>query len=181
MKRLFLGVPVSDGVKAALVPLLTALKLTGVQCTYVAPENLHFTLKFLGNVQEDLIDEICRKVEEALGGLRKFPMRLQGVGFFDTRSAPLWVGVENSGLLVQVMSAINEQLHYRFPEEREEMPHLTIARVKWGSRKKEFVELLEKSKEEKFGEMVVENVVLYESTLTSQGPVYGVVREFWLG
>ncbi len=177
MKRLFVAVPVATELIPEIIQIQEALRQTGVQGTFVQPQHLHFTLTFLGEVREDIIADIIEKLNEVTRDQISFPITLQGVSMFDTRAAPVWIGVKDS-LLIDLMKAVKQTLSFVRTEEREETSHLTIARLKWGTQKKEFVTLLQRLREHPVGMMHVDRLVLFESTLTSEGPVYTIIKEF---
>ncbi len=181
MKRLFVAVPVSEEVKEKIKPLFPLLKAVGADLTVVAPENLHFTLKFLGDVEENRILEIV----ERLSALRqkKFLLDVVGLGAFPSleRINIVWVGIDNGDPALQALAQeINRLLNYIRKDGREELPHLTIARVKPGKNKDKLRKFIEKNKKAAWGEMKVGKCVLYESELRPAGPVYRLIKEFVL-
>lgn len=160
MSRLFVGVPITDEIKEKILPLMNELQ--GVRA--VPPENLHFTLKFLGEADPE---EVKRKLSSLI--CKKFTIKLQKVGSFPR---VIWIG--GSKELIPLMREVNQLLdHIRKNDYKEDIPHLTIAR---GSSP----EFVNKHKDDQFGEMEVDKIVLYESTLTPEGPIYKVVEEFRL-
>ncbi|MEW5896194.1 MAG: RNA 2',3'-cyclic phosphodiesterase [Nanoarchaeota archaeon] len=181
-KRLFIGIPLSIEIKENIKFLIEELKQTAADLKLVSVENLHFTLKFLGDVEEGKIAEIKEKVKKAAGSCAKFPVKIKGVGVFPdiNRINVLWLGTGNS-LMLPLMKRINKQLNYIRKEEHGEQSHLTLARVKSGKNKDKLQDFVRKFAHEEFGEMIVDKVVLCESELTKEGPVYKVVKEFGLG
>ncbi len=141
----------------------------------VKPENLHITLKFLGEIDPakiDVITGILDKIESD-----KFEIIFRGLGCFPSPSRPnvVWVGVmeENSSLL-NIWSYIEDQLQrYGFQRERRGFkPHLTIARVKFISNRQGFRNMIYKYHEFELGVQRVASIKLKKSTLTPTGPVY---------
>lgn len=182
MKRLFIGVPLSEEVKRELSPLLEKLKATGADLKLVARDNLHFTVKFLGEVEDGKIAEVQEKIEARLKNIRSFSLRLQGIGAFPSRERinSLWVAAPSTEFVV-LMREVNGALQsIRKERHEEEIPHATLARVKTGKNKEKLQRLLEEFKQVDFDGMNVEKVVLYESVLGKEGPRYKVVKEFLL-
>lgn len=173
MKRLFAAVPVSEHVKEKIKPFYKQLAETGAYLKFVSLENIHFTLKFLGDVEESKIAEIKEKLQAIALQQKKFPLRLKCISVFPSLEhiRSIWISVLDSPL-TPLMKKINEELSYIRKEKREEVPHSTIARVKSGRNKKQLQEVLEEWRDKGFGEMVVDKIILYESELTSEGPVY---------
>ncbi|MEK6950118.1 MAG: RNA 2',3'-cyclic phosphodiesterase [Nanoarchaeota archaeon] len=183
MKRLFIGVPLSEEVKRAFSLLLEKLKATEADLKLVAPDNLHFTVKFLGEVEEQKIGEVQEKLREVLKSLKPFSLQLQGIGAFPGRERinSIWVAAASREFVV-LMKNVDQALDFICQENHgEEVPHATLARVKTGKNKERLQQLLEEFKPTDFGTMRVDKVVLYESELGKEGPVYKVVGEFEVG
>ncbi|MBU0457724.1 MAG: RNA 2',3'-cyclic phosphodiesterase [Nanoarchaeota archaeon] len=181
MKRLFVAVPVSLSIKEKIKPFYKKLKETGADFNFVSLENLHFTLKFLGDVNEGKIEsikDILLKIKQ-----EHFSISLEKIGVFPNleRINVVWIGIKDSKL-ISLMKQVDELLNYiRKNEHQTEIPHLTIARVKSGKNKELLQNVLAENKDLDFGEMVVDKFILYESELTSEGPVYNVLEEIMLG
>ncbi len=127
MLRLFVGIAFPPELKLRL-----SLLCTGVPgAKWVDPGNLHLTLRFIGEITEDLAAD----VHEALGGIKaaRFPLQLAGTGVFGGRRPhALWVGVERSSELVRLRDKV-EQALIRVglqPEQRKFAPHVTLARLR---------------------------------------------------
>lgn len=97
MKRLFVAVPVSEAIVKKVKPLLSGLSETGADLKLVSLSQLHFTLKFLGDVDKKKISDIERKLAEIAGKINKFEVSLQGVGVFPSleRINVVWIGAKN--------------------------------------------------------------------------------------
>jgi len=177
MKRLFVAVPISREIKEKIISLIQKLRNTEADLKSVSLENLHFTLKFLGKVEEDKIPEIVAKVMEIPS--KPFSISLQGMGVFPSleRIKVVWAGI-NGPELISLIKKINQSLNYIRRGEHEESPHLTLARVKSGKNEEKLQRLVEKYKNTLFGEMRVEKMILYESELGKAGPKYTKIKEF---
>lgn len=183
MKRLFLGVPLSESVQGKISPVLEKLAATHANLKLVAVKNLHFTIKFMGSVEEENIFGIQEKIQKALSGIKKFTIALPGIGVFphQDRINVVWVAASGHEFM-DLMKTVHKALSSISPSAHEEaVPHATLARVKSGKNKEKLQQLLEKYKTADFGTMTIDKVILYESELTLAGPVYTVVREFRLG
>ena len=175
MRRLFIGIPVSEDVKKNIQTLVSTLDETGADCNFV--KEFHFTLKFLGDVEEEKIPEIIEKLNNI--SVNQFSVKLKGVGVFPNlkQIRVIWVGVEDAHL-TQLMREVNTKLNYIRKNDHEETPHLTVARVKSAKNMEQLKKVLQTLKDKEFGEMVVDKMILYESELTPQGAVYKIVKEF---
>ena len=127
MIRLFIGIPLPDNLRQRL-----ALMQAGVpDARWVPPENLHLTLRFIGEVEEPAAQD----VHDALSRLNiaAFPLTLRGAGLFSAGKRPraLWVGVEENPALHYLQSKVERAVQKAGlePEHRHFTPHVTIARV----------------------------------------------------
>ncbi|MDO8510972.1 MAG: RNA 2',3'-cyclic phosphodiesterase [Nanoarchaeota archaeon] len=182
MKRLFVAVPVSEEIAKEIKPVLSALAKTGTDLKLVSLFNLHFTLKFLGEVDEKKIPEIEKKLRKVADKTTSFDLSVKGVGVFPSleRISVIWVGTEDSEL-VSLMKIIGKELDpIRKNDHQEEVAHLTIARVKTSKGKEKLQQFVKRFEKKEFGKMAVDKLILYESELTGEGPVYKVVKEFKL-
>jgi 2'-5' RNA ligase len=152
--------------------------LTGIR--WVSLENLHFTLKFLGDVEEKKIGPIADGLFQALRFTSPFRVTGRGIGVFPDirRARVLWVGLAGRGLesLAQEVDSAVEP--YGFSrEKRAFMPHLTIGRWrKYGGRSEGLEQELERRKDQDFGESRVQEVVFLQSLLNPQGAVYSPLQ-----
>ncbi|MBI4983517.1 RNA 2',3'-cyclic phosphodiesterase [Candidatus Woesearchaeota archaeon] len=182
MGRLFIGVPVSGETKSRVKALIESLSKTGNDFKWVSPENLHFTLKFLGEVENKKINDIIHKLTDLSQTHERFLLKVGKVGMFpdEDNVKVIWIGTESKEM-ISLMKKINCQLkEVRENNYAEEIPHLTLARVKYIRNKAKLREWLIKVKESYWEEMVVDKFYLYQSKLTPQGPIYSVVKEFRL-
>ncbi|MEE8402331.1 MAG: RNA 2',3'-cyclic phosphodiesterase [Candidatus Hydrothermarchaeaceae archaeon] len=158
-------------------------ELSGVSAALrvVRPENLHLTLKFLGEVPGDSIDCIVKAVEGTLSGFSPFETSLVGTGAFPSLDymRVVWVGFgENRERFVEMQKAVDEALvPLGFAPEKRFHPHLTLARMKSQKGKGQLKEFLLKNQERAFGTLTVDSVRLKKSVLTPKGPIYSTERE----
>ncbi|MFH0701865.1 MAG: RNA 2',3'-cyclic phosphodiesterase [Candidatus Woesearchaeota archaeon] len=176
MKRLFVGIPLSFDLKREIEPFLTELKLPGI--SPVAVENLHLTIKFLGEVEEEKILEISEKLSQLASLTPSFPVELKGIGVFPDLKQPrvVWIGTESKEL-VRLMRTVDKELDYiRQNEHAAGIPHLTLARIKSTN---EFLlrSFLHRHSNQNWGTLKVDRICLYEATLTPIGPIYAVLSE----
>ncbi len=181
MKRLFVGIPVSSDVRERLTVLLQELTKSGAELTVVAPENLHFTLKFLGDIPESKISEISSTLSGITRSQKPFSIRLTKLGAFPSLNyiQVVWAGGE-SPEMVALMKKVNTALDfYRRERHPQEIPHVTLARMKSVRNQSSLRAFLERNVAAPV--MSIEKVVLYASELLPEGPRYTVVKEFRLG
>ncbi len=172
--RLFVSVPVPDELKAGVAALGDELPRDSV--SLVRPENMHLTLKFIGETDEKGLSEI----KSRLGSVRFAPMRctLRGVGVFPSESyvRVVWAGCESGGALESLAKEVMSALKGFGKDEHEKFSaHLTIARVK---RKVEIGDFLNKHRNEDFGSFEADGFHLMQSVLKIAGPEYTVIETF---
>jgi len=147
----------------------------------VNTDQIHLTLKFLGDTAENLVPSIVSIMKDSVQGVEPFKIRLVGTGAFPNLDymRVLWVGLEDGGILGPIARNLDVSLS-KFGFEREERgfsPHVTIARVKGSQGKDKVKAVLGEHQAEVFGEQQVSNIRLKKSVLTPEGPVYSTVEE----
>lgn len=174
--RCFLGVKLKPELLSNVKIAKKRFNETGGDIKLVEDENLHFTVKFLGEIDEDRAKDV-KCVGNVLESYEPFDIEVKGCGVFPSRNyiKVIWLGVGEGGeTFKKMISEIDLELSkvgFK-PEENEIIPHLTLGRVKSGRAKNEILSCLGDIKEEKFGCMRVDNVSLFKSKLEKKGPVY---------
>lgn len=147
---------------------------SGAKLKLVEPQNLHFTLHFLGNVDEQRIPELANILEKIEGNV--FDVDLVGLGCFrPQRPRVIWIGcTTGADQLIQHQQAIGRKLRtHRFPsEKRKYSPHLTVVRVRSGVNRVQLMEIVNQHASKEFGRFQVKAIKLKKSTLTPKGPIY---------
>ncbi len=174
--RSFVALELSEEVRGRLVTLLHRLQRTSAAVKWVEPENLHLTLKFLGEVPEERIDLVAETLKTVAQATEPFSFTVKGVGGFPDLRRPrvLWVGVEAVQPLVrlqQIVEKAMERLGFA-PEGRAYHPHITIGRVKTMAGMEKVREILSEYEDVKFGEVFVSHLTLFRSDLSREGPTY---------
>ena len=186
MIRSFLAIELSETIRRKIEEVQKELKLFHADVRWVNPQNIHLTLKFFGNIDESRIDPIIESLEGLLRATFPFPLSIYGMGAFPHFKNPrvIWMGLkEGREILEGLQKGVDGELKkIGFEqEEREFHPHLTIGRARSSRGRDELVERMEKYREEEFGHLRVERVVLFQSDLKPSGPVYTSLRELELG
>ena len=192
MIRAFLAVEVSQSLRTELATVQQELKRSleermqgGTRISWAQPASIHLTLKFLGDMDEQVIDPLRAALEEAIGSQVAVTVPLERLGAFPFPQAPrvLWVGPlekwekgTDAKRVAEIHDAIEqvcEGLHF-LRETRPFSPHLTLARIKMGER--HVGAALAKSGMLDFpvvvGSFAIESVVLMQSELKPTGSVY---------
>ncbi len=186
MARLFIAVEIEDrSVLSRILEVRNQIMGLGIDAKPVEVENIHLTLRFLGDVEENLIPSIERAMEP-LASIPPFKMRVRGVGVFPDLRSPrvVWVGVgEGSEILRSMRSILDRGLRGLKIYENEHgfTPHITIARVRGGANIDRLSRYVEENMDLDLGFSSVTRVVLKRSVLTFRGPIYSDVRRVILG
>ncbi len=176
--RTFVAIHISDKTRKALATFARELFAdSGVRT--IKEENLHLTLKFLGDVDIDRTGDICGLLEEAAEGTGSFTMEVRGVGAFPRVARPriVWAGIEElTGKLEALQRRIEKALATIGikKEKRKYHPHLTIGRVR-NQAASNLADGITTAENRFFGEEHVNEVALMMSDLTPAGPIYTVL------
>ena len=186
MIRSFLAIELPKAILKKIEEIEAELRSTHADVRWVSPEKIHITLKFFGNIEESGIDSILKSIEEPVQNTAPFSLKVRGVGAFPNLKNPrvIWMGLVDGG---EVLASFQKQIDNQLkeigfqPEDRPFHPHLTLGRMKSSRGKEELVERMEEHKEEEFGDLQVERVVLFKSDLRPTGPIYTPLRELKFG
>jgi len=189
--RTFVAIELDDPLKAALREVQKELKSHSVAHIgrWVSPDSIHLTLKFLGNVPIERVEEIGQAVNRACESFAPFPISLADLGYFPNarRLRVIWVGVGGDlETLVRLQHSVESELNrigFK-PERRGFTPHLTLARIRNRARpheREEMGKLIAMEQVDKTVSMIVREVSLIRSDLKPGGAVYTRLAAIALG
>ncbi len=177
--RAFLALEISDDVRSKIMEFEGELEASGADIKLVEKENLHVTMKFLGDVNEVVLEKIFAIMDDVKE--ERFSIRVEGVGVFPNQRMlrVVWVGIGDGGEKVtKIQRELEGQLAgLGFGRERDFVPHITVGRVRSPRNRERVIQVLEKYKGHYFGTCLVDRLVLKKSVLTLRGPVYSNLRE----
>ena len=182
--RLFIAAEVGEDIRERCAEMMESLKGSGADIRTVSPENLHITLKFLGDVREDDVKKISDTLRELCEGSEPFTTSFSTLGYFGSPRFPrtIWVGIsEGREAISGLATELNERLSWVNREERKPRPHLTLARVKSPVNSERLVETIQSLRDVKLGETHVKELKLKRSILRPDGPLYSDLEAFGLG
>ena len=156
------------------------LRAASAALKVVAIDQVHLTLKFLGDIEEGLVPDIVAVIREACTGIAPMAVRVRGTGAFPSlsRMNVVWVGVDGAEPLGRIAAALEAALEpLGFPPERRPWKaHVTLARVKGRQDLDRVRRLLESHAMDEFGVHRIDSVHLKKSVLTPQGAQYSIVE-----
>jgi 2'-5' RNA ligase len=181
MIRAFIAIELSPEAKKALSELQAEFIKTDADVKWVKPENIHVTLKFLGDITEEQKIAIQNILDDYFKETQSFKIRLQTTGAFPKPEYPkvIWVGSSGETELKNIAKIVDEKINkLGFPrEERAFKSHLTLGRVRSGRDKDKLLQALKKFQDWQGPEMTVAGVSLFQSTLTPQGSIYSPLHK----
>lgn len=176
--RAFIAIELPEQIRADLGKIQDELKQAQADVKWVKPENIHLTLKFLGDIEQDLIKKIEAILNQISSKNTSFGLDLDNLGAFPKLQYPrvIWVGLSNDQRVIEIAKNLEKEL-IRIglpPESRPFSSHITLGRVRSGSNRKALIERLEALNKKSSSRLKFEvlNLTLFKSTLTPQGPIY---------
>jgi len=180
MKRTFIAIDIvaSDKLKEAFSLIRYRLRLERI--TWVSEGNLHLTLNFLGDTEEQFLPDIAQRIELVLKEQKCFELTLRSLGIFKDLRDPrvLWVGCDSCRAIQQIKTDLDNCLSDLgfIVESRAFSPHLTIGRIKDIRQINQLSQLITMYKDVEFQKQLITHVVLYESKLSPTGPEYAALQ-----
>jgi 2'-5' RNA ligase len=186
--RCFIAINIDKEIKSALSSLQKQLResinVKKGDINWVNPDNMHLTLKFLGEIKDEKAVEICNIVKAAAGRHKSFELDIESVGHFGGRSPRvLWVGTgEGKENLLKLQEDIEKSLALAgWPEEtREFAGHLTLCRIRHPVAGMKLAQASDSYKDFKVGTLSADAVCVYQSELKPAGPVYTALGNYKL-
>ncbi len=182
-KRLFIAIELPPGIKDSLGSIQKELKQTGADAKWVEPENIHLTLKFLGSVETEKIKDIARILDKISLENRRLSVSLDQLGVFPSLNSArvVWAGVTGKiEDLKNIAQNLDKELSgLKFEKEtREFQAHATIARIR-SSRNRAALAQKIKDANQNFSrqDFSIDNITLFESTLSPHGPTYSIIHQ----
>ena len=180
--RTFVAVLIAEDLKGKIAQVQGQVKKLAPDVKWVAPENFHVTLKFLGSVREDEIEQVCTAVDDAARAFSPFEIAVSGLGAFPSpaRARVVWTGIQvGREQLCDLAAAVDAGLS-KLGFERENKAfkgHITIGRVKTSRHLGRLAAGIEGVDACDLGTQQVSSVAVMQSELLREGPVYSPVSE----
>ena len=168
--------------KASLAGIQQSLKKSEADIRWVKTDNIHLTLKFLKDIEEESVTGIIQVLKGTCRNHKVFSIEISDIGTFPIKRSPrvLWTGINDNGELLKLQSEIEKGMaSLGFgPEKRAFSPHLTIGRFRSSQGREALMEKVEMIKHDSFGLFDVRSIYLIKSDLKPSGAVYSRIAEF---
>ncbi len=181
--RGFLAIDLDDELKPKINKIIREFKQIDANIKYVDLQNLHFTLKFFGDIDTEGIDLISQKIENVIKDFNSFTIKIKGCGAFPNKNRikVIWVGLDEDEILKDLHDKLDKEFNsIGFDLDRKFSSHLTIGRMKSAKGKNKVKNTIETYNNIDIGTMEVNLITLKKSTLTPSGPIYEDLLEFRL-
>jgi len=179
--RVFIGIKLNENCIESIKRELKSFKKIGSPIKWTRDENIHLTLKFIGEINENKLEELISKIQERINEIIQFKMIIRGFGAFKRNGilTIFWTGVEKSKELYKLYTLIEDSCHSIGikKELRDFVPHITLGRNKKNYNFKRFFEKLNDMNDKYIAEQMVSGFQIFKSELTQQGPIYSILKE----
>lgn len=179
--RLFVAIDIEPHVRIRIKQiqnrLAQELDLSDKQVKWVHPEQIHLTLKFLGDVEDTSLTDVCDVVRRTASDVEKFDFEVKGLGVFGRPARVVWAGISACSPLMQLQASLEEQFSaFGWAKENKRFAgHLTVCRVKNASAGRKLADGIGSYANESLGQVSATDVVLYQSQLSMAGPSYTAI------
>ncbi|MBL7069275.1 MAG: RNA 2',3'-cyclic phosphodiesterase [Candidatus Omnitrophica bacterium] len=180
--RTFIALELSPEIKDELTQLQAQLKSINADVKWVKPQSMHLTLKFLGDIVQEQIEEIKKILDNAASRHASFEVSLFQVGGFPRLESPrvIWVGIDKGCSQSEAIAKELEEELERIGFEKEKRPfsaHLTLGRVRSPKERNELVSKIKALDFKPSASCIIDKITLFQSTLTPQGSIYTPLHE----
>jgi len=175
--RTFIAIELPEEIIYTISKVQEEIKSYGLKIRWVRPENIHLTLKFLGDIQEADTEKVARAVSESVTGYHPISLAVKGIGVFPGIKRPrvLWLGISKKlDLLTALQRTLDEKLEaIGFPKEKRPFRgHLTLGRIKDKIDPKRLHGVLKEFAQFESEHFFAHRIILYKSELKPKGAVY---------
>jgi 2'-5' RNA ligase len=183
--RTFIAIPLPKETKDLLSGLQNQLKSCGADVKWVQPQNIHLTLKFLGEINEEELNKISLILEEIANKISVLTVSIDSIGAFPRINSPriIWTGLGQGDNEIKILAKELEERLNEIGIPKEEKPfssHITLGRMRSGLKIDKLISGLKEltlPQQTQGRKFPVQKIALFKSTLTPKGPVYEILKE----
>ncbi|MBN1591680.1 MAG: RNA 2',3'-cyclic phosphodiesterase [Candidatus Coatesbacteria bacterium] len=183
--RAFISIEIPKPIREQMIGVPEPLKEVKGKFSWSSTNNLHITLKFLGDCTRRRLEAISKRLSEIAASHMQFGISFEGVGVFPSFSAPriVWLGIKDGReQLVKLANDISDSMEaIGFKKEAKPFrPHITLARIKYLGSKPEFKTAVGEISNTKISPMAAKYIFLMRSQLNPKGAIYTVIERMCL-
>jgi len=183
--RTFIAIDLPKEVKNSLLVIQEKLKASAADVGWIAPENIHLTLKFLGERNEKKIQKFKEILIEVANNQNSYQIHINSLGAFPTNNSPrvIWVGIEQGDQETKSLALKLEEKIAKAGVAKEDRPfssHITIGRTRSPLHREQLIQELNNLPAgiaQKLLVFPVKKITLFKSTLGPKGPTYEILQE----
>jgi 2'-5' RNA ligase len=183
--RTFIAIDIPDALRSEMNKIIEELKKCGADVRWVNVNSIHLTLKFLGEIPEEIVGKVIKKIDANVAGFDPLKIRLAELGGFPNLSRPrvIWLGAMGIGEGLKVLHKEIEKSLQSLgfaPENRDFKPHLTLGRVKSPRGLSNLTKMVRDKAAVELGEFTADSYYLFQSILKPTGAEYRKIHQFIL-
>jgi 2'-5' RNA ligase len=180
--RTFIAIELSSDIKESLAQIQSHLKYSGADVKWVEKDNIHLTLKFLGEITEEKRKEIEPILDGIGESIRPFEISIKDIGVFPKIDHPrvIWASLDKGAAESKELAERIDSALLKIGFEKEPRPfaaHLTIGRVRLPKNRDALKEKILNSQIKSYNLQQISCIILFKSTLTPKGPIYTKIHE----
>lgn len=188
--RAFIAIELSNEIRGSLAQIESHLKYSGADVKWVEKDNIHLTLKFLGEITEEKSEKIKYILDEIAKQTKPFELSLKiskegsgiFVGAFPNLDHPrvIWVGLDKGAAESRLVAEKVDDAFLKIGFRKESRPfaaHLTIGRVRSSKNKEALKEKISNLQFKAYSLQLIDAITLFQSSLTPKGPIYTKIHE----
>ena len=184
--RAFVAIEINEEIKNKLSEFLTQPKKIDADVKWVACENIHLTLKFLGHIEENILPALNKIINDAASCLRPFDINIENIGAFPSLKKPRVIFVcaqDKESNLLKIFEMIDKGIEELgiMRESKKYVGHITLGRIKSRKNVPRLINALNSGVGYFFGQEKVNHISLMQSKLTPKGPIYTRLKNFTIG
>ncbi|MFO8052937.1 MAG: RNA 2',3'-cyclic phosphodiesterase [Candidatus Omnitrophota bacterium] len=171
--RTFIALNLTDEIKAKIKEVTDKLEDLPIKAKWVNNKNLHITLKFLGDINQEQLDIIKKIIADISCQYNSFELHLKSFGFFPNPKKPrvFFISFSSDKILEALVEVLRKRLNQiGFKKDKKFRSHITLARIKSLKNINQLTEKINQLKVE--GKFKVDKISLFKSTLTQKDPIY---------
>lgn len=180
--RTFIAIELSEEIREVLAQIQSHLKYAGADVKWVEKDNIHLTLKFLGEIDEKKCEKVKAALEKIAKEFKPFEISLKDIGAFPKIEFPrvIWIGLDKGAKESTELAAKIDETLSKIGFDKETRPfaaHITIGRVRSSKNKEALKEKVLSYQPSAVSHQQINSVILFQSTLTPRGSIYTKLHE----